>query len=70
MAKTEASKGSCPDCIILENNTVVPWDNATQEAKEQYLEENRPDDHGSNGLPDKGNGKAQRKKQRRPRHHS
>jgi len=66
--KAEKSSSSNPDCIILENNTVIPWGNATQEMKEQYLEENGPF-HSPNGDPDRGSGKGQRRKQRRPRHH-
>lgn len=69
-AKTEVFGGfGHPDSIFLDDNSVVLWADAPAELKAQWFQENG---HGrsSNGEPDKGNGKGQRKKQRRPRHHS
>jgi hypothetical protein len=69
-AKTELSGGSHhPDSIFLEDNTVVSWASATAEMRAQWLLENG---HGRspNGEPDKGNGKGERKKNRRSRPHA
>jgi hypothetical protein len=70
MVKTENSNNArCPDSITLEDNTIVPWDQATIEMQTQWLEENRSG-HTPGSYPDKGNGKEKRKKQRRTRYHS
>jgi|SaaInlStandDraft_3_1057020.scaffolds.fasta_scaffold102322_1 hypothetical protein len=65
MVKAEGPNGHHhPDCIIREDNTVVSWDEATEEMQNEWLEQNTQGKK-KNGNPDKGNGKAQRKKKRR-----
>jgi hypothetical protein len=70
MTKAERQKpNSYPDCILLDDGTVLPWDQATKEMQTVWLQANRPSSY-QNGDPDTGQNKRQRRKKRRARHHS
>lgn len=56
-----------PDCLFLDDNTVIPWDETTPEQRQDYFDSQlqaSANGH-QNGNPDRGNGKASRKKSRR-----